>query len=263
MKLKEFKEDLGQGASLDMVLIPAGKFLMGSPASEFGRNDNETQHEVRLTKPFYMGKYEVTQEQWKAVMGTGFLWGLLQKLGHRRQDWEALLGTRFLWFGGNPSRIKGAKLPVTDVSWEDCQYFIKKLNSKTDGGYRLPTEAEWEYACRASTTSAYSIGNRLTKNDANYGGGTLGGTMTVGSYKPNAFGLYDMHSNVWEWCNDWHGSLQDGTVWNPNGTTAGEYRVIRGGAFNSVGSETRSSFRGGIMPTVREDSIGFRLARTQ
>lgn len=211
-----------------------------------------------------MGKYEVTQEQWEAVMGTGFLWGLLQKLGHRRQDWEALLGTRFLWFGGNPNRIKGAKLPVTDVAWEDCQYFIKKLNSKTDGGYRLPTEAEWEYACRASTTSAYSIGNRLTKNDANYyGGGTLGGTMTVGSYTPNAFGLYDMHGNVWEWCNDWHGSLQDVTVTNPNGATAGEYRVMRGGAFISAGSETRSSFRGGIMPTAREDSVGFRLARTQ
>ena len=118
MKLEEVKEDLGKSVSLDMVLIRAGKFIMGSPKHEFGRH-KETQHEVTLTKPFYIGKYEVTQEQWNALMRH------------------------------NASKTKGAKLPVTDVSWEDCQKFIKKLNEKTDGGYRLPTEAEWEYACRA------------------------------------------------------------------------------------------------------------------
>jgi len=120
-KLIESKIDLGKGVKLEMVLIPAGKFMMGSPGSEIGRVDNETQHEVTLTKPFYMGKYEVTQEQWQAVMGN------------------------------NPSRTKGAKLPVTNVSWNDCQDYIKKLNAKTNGGYRLPSEAEWEYACRAGT----------------------------------------------------------------------------------------------------------------
>ena len=118
---------------IEMVLIPAGKFIMGSPESEENREDNERQHEVTLTKPFYMGKYEVTQEQWES------------------------LGMR------NRSDIEGAKLPVTDVSWEDCQEFIKKLNEKTDGGYRLPTEAEWEYACRAGTKTAYSFGDNITK----------------------------------------------------------------------------------------------------
>ena len=129
--------DLGKDVKLEMVLVPAGKFKMGSPASEKRRDTVETQHEVTLTKPFYLGKYEVTQEQYEAVMGK------------------------------NPSATKGAKFPVTRVSWEDCQEFIKKINAKTNGGYRLPTESEWEYACRAGTTTAYSFGNSLTKSDAN------------------------------------------------------------------------------------------------
>ena len=117
--------DLGRGIELEMVLVPAGKFVMGSPKSENKRNPYETQHEVTLTKPFNMGKYEVTQEQWEAVMGN------------------------------TPSYLKGAKLPVTNVSWNDCQEFIKKLNVKTDGGYRLPTEAEWEYACSGHHDSVF------------------------------------------------------------------------------------------------------------
>jgi formylglycine-generating enzyme required for sulfatase activity len=113
----------------EMILIPAGKFVMGSPESEFGRFSNETQHEVTITKPFYMGKYMVTQEQWESVMGN------------------------------NPSEKKGAKLPVTDVSWEDCKELIEKLNKNTNCSYRLPTEAEWEYACKAGTSTAYSFAN--------------------------------------------------------------------------------------------------------
>ena len=120
-----------------MVMVPAGRFVMGSPANEKGHDDDDTQHEVTLTKPFYMGKYEVTQEQWHSIMGK------------------------------NPSITKGGKLPVTDVTWDDCKEFIKKLNAKTSGGYRLPTEAEWEYACRAGTRTAYSFGDSLTKSDAN------------------------------------------------------------------------------------------------
>ena len=216
---------------LEMVLIPAGKFKMGSPITEVGRDKGETQHEVTLTKPFYMAKYEVTQEQWESVMGN------------------------------NPSsRTKGAKLPVTNVSWEDCQEFIKKLNEKTSGGYRLPTEAEWEYACRAGTTTAYSYGDNLTKSDANIDGDSI---KAVGSYRPNAFGLYDMHGNVWEWCNDWYGSLQDGEVTDPRGAAKGEYRVLRGGSFNVVGSAARSSYRSIVTPTDRYSfDFGFRLART-
>jgi len=216
----------------EMVLVPAGKFMMGSPASEKDRDDDETQHEVTLTKPFYMGKYEVTQEQWESVMGT------------------------------NPSSTKGAKLPVTNVSWEDCQEFIKKLNAKTNGGYRLPTEAEWEYACRAGTSTAYSYGDEITPKDANYDDSKLGKPVAVGSYKPNAFGVYDMHGNVEEWCEDRYGSLQDGEVTDPKGPATGRNRVLRGGSFFSDGSRASSFFRLYFTPSGRIGVYGFRLART-
>jgi formylglycine-generating enzyme required for sulfatase activity len=224
--------DLGKDVKLEMLLIPAGKFKMGSPASEKNRFDVETQHEVTITKPFYMGKYEVTQEQWEAVMGN------------------------------NPSETKGAKLPVTDVSWEDCQEFIKKLNAKTDGGYRLPTESEWEYACRAGTTTAYSFGDKITPKDANYYDSKIDKPVAVGSYKPNAFGLYDMHGNVWEWCDeDWHGEYPF-AVTDPKGPATGKLRVLRGGSFYVIESGARSSNRYVITPTDRFFDLGFRLART-
>jgi len=220
--------ELGKDVKLEMVLIPAGKFMMGSPASEKGRDADETQHEVTLTKPFYMGKYEVTQEQWQAVMGD------------------------------NPSaRTKGAKFPVTNVSWEDCQDFIKKLNAKSNGGYRLPTEAEFEYSCRAGTTTAYSFGDSLTKADANIDGDS---TKAVGSYKPNAFGLYDMHGNVFEWCNDCYANYPAGAVIDPKGPATGKIRVLRGGSFGL--NLARSSSRNCFTPSVRGSGVGFRLART-
>ena len=230
---KEAVIDLGKGIKLEMVLISAGEFKMGSPMTEQGRSDNETQHEVTLTKPYYMGKYEVTQEQWEGVMGN------------------------------NPSsRNKGVKLPVTDVSWNDCQEFIKKLNAKTDGGYRLPTESEWEYACRVGTTTAYSFGDKITPKDANYEDSKIGKLVAVGSYKPNAFGLYDMHGNVWEWCEDRYGDYPKGAVTDPKGPT-GKYRVLRGGSVGLNESKARSSFRGYTAPFDRGDNYGFRLARTK
>ena len=230
--------DLGKGVKLEMVLIPAGKFKMGSHASEEGRRNVETQHVVILTKSFYMGKYEVTQEQWEAVMGD------------------------------NPSETKGAKLPVTNISWDDCQKFIKKLNGVTKGKYRLPTEAEWEYACRAVTTTAYSFGSKITPKDANYAGSKIGEPVAVGSYKPNAFGLYDMHGNILEWCEDkmGEGEMVDypaGAVIDPKGPETDRGRSLRGGAyFSGPDSELRSAARiwsadGGFV------SIGFRLARTK
>ena len=222
--------ELGKDVKLEMVLIPAGKFKMGPLKSEKSFLFNETQHEVTLTKPFYMGKYEITQEQWEAVMGK------------------------------NPSTTKGAKLPVTNVSWNDCQEFIKKLNASTKGGYRLPYEGEWEYACRAGTTTAYSVGDSLTKSDANIAGST---TKAVGSYKPNAFGLYDIHGNVWEWCEDWGGSYPKGAVTDPKGPENGRNRVLRGGSFNSDVSNARSSIRIYLSPLDRGDFGGFRLARTK
>ena len=222
--------NLDKGVKLEMVLIPAGKFMMGSPESEKGRSKDETQHEVTLTKPFYMGKHEVTQEQWESVMGK------------------------------NPSFTKGAKLPVTDISWEDCQEFIKKLNASTKGGYRLPYEGEWEYACRAGTSTAYSFGDSLTKSDANID--DFGGSKAVGSYKPNAFGLYDMHGNVFEWCEDWKADYPAGAVTDPKGPATGERRVLRGGSFYFSDSEARSSYRYDDTPSDRDSIFGFRLAKT-
>ncbi|MEN9671975.1 MAG: hypothetical protein RL553_240, partial [Planctomycetota bacterium] len=217
----------------EMVLIPAGRFMMGSPASEKGRFDYETQHEVTLTKPFYMGKYEITQKQYEAVMGD------------------------------NQSYTKGANLPVTYVSWDDSQDFIKKLNAKTNGGYRLPTEAEWEFACRAGTTTAYSYGDKITPKDANIRDleiAEIAKPAPVGSYKPNAFGLYDMHGNVWEWCEDWHGNYSSESVTDPKGPKTGDSRVQRGGSsLNSV-PEVRSFYRS--QSKGRNINHGFRLART-
>ncbi len=230
---KEEVIDLGKDVKLEMVLIPAGKFKMGSPANEKGRYGRETQHEVTLTKPYYMGNHEVTQEQWESVMEK------------------------------NPSRNKSAKLSVMNVSWEDCQEFIKKLNAKTKVGYRLPTEAEWEYACRAGTSTAYSFGNEMTTKDANYYDSKIGKPVAVGSYKPNAFGLYDMHGNVWEWCEDMYGDYPDGPVVDPKGPATGGNRVLRGGSFLDDESFARSSYRSyGFSPTLRNDLFGFRLART-
>ena len=252
--------DFGEGVKLEMVLVPAGKFKMGFTKKELadfkvdlqeaikkainkelGKEQIDwldiiisfqgKQHEVTLTKPFYMAKYEVTQEQWEAVMGN------------------------------NPSEIKGVKLPVTQVSWEDCQEFIKKLNRKTTGGYRLPTESEWEFACRAGTTTAYSFGGSLTKADANYGG--IANIKQVGRYKPNTFGLYDMHGNVWEWCEDWEGAYPAGAITDPKGAATANRRVLRGGSCLDLGPEVRSSCRLGSTPTDRTDGVyGFRLART-
>ncbi len=184
MRLEEVKEDLGQGVSLEMVLIPAGKFMMGSKED---RIESEMQHEVTITCPFYIAKYQVTQELWKSL------------------DM------------GNRSHEEGARLPATDVSWEDCKEFIKKLNASTKGGYRLPYEAEWEFACRAGTTTAYSFGAKITPKDANYIGSKIGKPVVVGSYKPNAFGLYDMHGNVWEWCEDWYGYYPALAITDPKG----------------------------------------------
>ena len=226
--------DLGKGIKLEMVFIPAGKFKMGSPETEKGRQKNETQHDVTLTKSFSIGKYEVTQEQWEALMGN------------------------------NPSVNVGPKLPVTNVSWVECQEFIKVLNSKTKGGYRLPTESEWEYACRAGTNTATAFGETITSKDANYDESKIDKPVSVGGYQPNAFGLHDMHGNVWEWCSDWYANYPDGPLADPVGPKEGARRVVRGGSFNYFHvSNIRSSYRGDfVLPSSRTIGIGFRLAKT-
>ena len=231
VKLKQEEENKAKLGIIEkeMVLIPAGKFIMGSPEFEKGRRDDERRYEVTLTKPFYLGKYEVTQEQWEVVMGN------------------------------NPSsRAKGAKLPVTEVSWDDCQEFITKLNAKTNCRYRLPTESEWEYSCRAGTMTAYSFGDTLTKIDANVDGDDI---KAVGGYKPNAFGLYDMHGNVWEWCEDRIADYPAGAATDPKGGATGMYRMLRGGSFDLGISRARSSVRFDSSQSSRTVNYGFRLAR--
>ncbi len=246
LKKKEImpKEFVINDVKFEMMPIEAGSFVMGSPEDEDGRENDELLHRVTLTKDFYMGKYEVTQEQWEAVMGN------------------------------NPSYFKGAKRPVEQVSWNDAQEFIKKLNAQDDvkrNGmkFRLPTEAEWEYACRAGTTTAYSWGNTLNGDKANCNGnypcgtelkGTyLKRTTDVGSYAPNAWGLYDMHGNVYEWCEDWYGSYDNGAVTDPKGAPSGSYRVLRGGSWSNLAWSCRSADRGNSGPTCRYFNFGFRL----
>jgi len=230
------KEIVHEATGIELVFIPAGKFLMGSPAGEAQRDNDETQHEVTISKPFYMGKYEVTQGQWQAVMGS------------------------------NPSYFKGGdRLPVETVSWDDCQEFLRKAGT----GLRLPTEAEWEYACRAGTRTPFNMGETISTDQANYEGNFVYGsgrkgeyrekTVEVGSFAPNAWGLYDMHGNVWEWCADWYGAYPGGAATDPTGAGSGQGRVLRGGSWYDVPWYCRSAFRGGLKPDARDLNFGFRV----
>jgi len=223
--------DLGKGVKLELVLIPAGKFMMGCPETEKDRQPIETQHEVTISKPFYMGKYEVTQEQYEAITGT------------------------------NPSTSKGAKNPVEIVSWDDAQEFCKKVSAKTGKTVRLPTEAEWEFACRAGTTTTYYTGD--TEADLNlaawYNHNSNGTTHPVGQKEPNAWGLYDMHGNVFEWCQDWYGEYPAGAATDPKGAANGQFRVLRGGSWNINPRNCRSANRIRVTPDSRNSFSGFRV----
>lgn len=235
---KELTVDLGKGVKLELVLIPAGEFLMGPPDSDkdVGRNE-KPQHRVRITKPFYLGKYPVTQEQWEAVMGS------------------------------NPSDFKGPKNPVERVSWEDCQTFLGKLNAKVGSGagkFQLPSEAQWEYACRAGSTTRYCFGDDESKlgEYAWYGETSGDTTHPVGKKKPNAWGLYDMHGNVWEWCQDWYdgGYYAKSRTDDPTGAATGSYRVDRGGGWLFNASDCRSAFRNWFDPGHRFRHLGLRVS---
>jgi formylglycine-generating enzyme required for sulfatase activity len=228
----QYVEDLGGGVTLEMAYIPGGTFQMGSPETEEGRDESESPHHEVMVMPFYMGKYPVTQEQWEVMMEN------------------------------NPSNFKGVKRPVETVSWDDAVEFCKRLSESTDKTYRLPSEAEWEYACRARTTTPFYFGVTITPELANYDN-KYNGTTEVGKFPPNAFGLYNMHGNVWEWCADpWHykyeGAPSDSRVWK-----GGEsHRVIRGGGWVNVAPFVRCAFRDYTALDSRDTDIGFRLART-
>ncbi len=232
----------------EMVVLPGGSFLMGLPPDQepdpfsnekpkaIGSANEKPQHRVQI-QSLAIGKYEVTQEQWFAVMGN------------------------------NPSANKGRTLPVEQVSWDDIQQFIAKLNQKTGQKYRLPSEAEWEYAARAGTTTEWSHGNDESKlgNYAWNARNSGGKTQSVGQKLPNAFGLFDMHGNVWEWTQDcWHnnyvGAPTDGNAWTTGCAENG--RVLRGGSWYYSPASLRSANRGRYIPGSRYSDNGFRLART-
>jgi formylglycine-generating enzyme required for sulfatase activity len=242
---REWENSLG----MEFVLIPAGSFDMGSPPGEPHRNGDEIQHKVTISRPFYMQTTEVTLKQWWEVMGKKF-------------------------FG----RRKGKEnSPVVKVSWFDCIEFIEKLNRMGEGIYRLPTEAEWEYACRAGTTSAYFWGENIDCSKAMYSnnprksdtcsdfvisrGLKVGCPAIVKSFPPNGWGLYDMHGNVWEWCRDFYGQYPKRAVVDPKGPGEGKERVRRGGSWFKDGWLCRSANRNMGHPASKYDTLGFRLVR--
>jgi formylglycine-generating enzyme required for sulfatase activity len=237
--------------SMEMIFCPPGTFAMGSPTSESGRGGDETQHQVTLTNGFYLGKYEVTQAQYQTVMN-GNSEGL----------------------NADPSQFKGSNRPVEKASWEDAQIFLSRLNSIEQSAgrlpngwkYVLPTEAEWEYACRAGTTTAYSWGNDINSSRANYnwdGGGNDGNdskqTVEIGQFSANPWGFFDMHGNVREWVHDWKANYLSGAQTDPEGPASGSSRVLRGGSWNFDGSYLRSAKRNGIPPSHRINNLGFRV----
>lgn len=232
------QEIIHETTGISLIYIPAGSFTMGSPEDEDGHGDDEGPcHQVTLTQGYYLGKYEVTQAQWEKLMGN------------------------------NPSDFKkaGARAPVEQVSWDDCQAFCLKAGS----GLRLPTEAEWEYACRAGTTTPFHYGNSLDASMANFDGNFpygqakpgefRGSTVEIGRFMPNAWGLYDMHGNVWEWCQDWYSDYENKSVKNPAGPETGAIRVLRGGGWNGQARSCRTTYRGGISPDGRHGGSGFRV----
>ena len=215
---------------------------MGSPTTESGRSTIETQHQVTLTQGFYLGKYEVTQAQYEAVM-TGNTDGLSATPSN---------------FSNNPNR------PVEKVSWNDIQVFLSRLNQSESTNipagwaYVLPTEAQWEYACRAGTTTTYYWGNSISSSNANYNR-NIGSTLDVGQYSPNAWGFFDMHGNVWEWIADRYGSYDSNAVTDPTGPASGSNRVFRGGSWGNPGTNLRSANRSSPNPSYRDINIGFRV----
>ncbi len=232
---------------MEFVFIPAGSFTMGSPPDEQNRSPSETPHPVEITSPFYMMTTEVTLEQWWTINGKR-------------------------WFG----RRKGPPdTPVTKVSWYDCAKFVNRLNELYPGTYRLPTEAQWEYACRAGTKTAFAWGDRITcdqamfANDASKAPACVESVRArgldpdrpapVGQYSPNAWGLFDMHGNVWEWCQDWYGDYPENAVEDPQGPESGPGKIRRSGSFFGPAHLCRSANRAYAHPAGRLKTTGFRL----
>jgi formylglycine-generating enzyme required for sulfatase activity len=228
---------------MEFVLVPSGRFTMGSPPGELGREPREVPHGVAISRPFYMGIHEVTQRQWQQVMGS-----------------------KPSWF-----HACGPDCPVERVSWRDVQAFIARLERLSSQRFRLPTEAEWELACRGGTATPFHTGADLTTEQANFDGeGPYGNsppgrfrrsTTKVGTFPPNALGLHDMHGNVWEWTQDWHCPYPAGPVTDPVGTCSTDFKVIRGGSWYFDANSARCALRYTHRPQDSGFSLGFRLVR--
>ena len=236
-------KEIANSIGIKLVLIPKGTFTMGSPKTEEGRFANETEHQVTISKDYYLGVTEVTQGQYEKVMGINPS-----------------------YFQGNKIRGSSSNHPVEVVSWEDAVEFCKKLavlpeEQKAGRVYRLPTEAEWEYACRAGSKTAYSFGeSSKSLGDYAWFGNSNGQTHPVGEKKANAWGLFDMHGNVWEWCSDWYDEYPTGAVSDPVGPREGTGRVPRGGSWNTGAAHCRTADRSRPGPSGRFYSHGFRVA---
>ena len=244
-----FEKTYTNNLGMEFVLIPSGTFTMGSPPNEPYRGISEGRHKVTISKPFYMQATEVTVKQWHSIMG------------RRMMEFQ------------NASD----NMPVTRVSWFDCMKFIKQLNKTGQGKYRFPTEAEWEYAARAGTTTAYSWGDTIDCKKAMYGNNSLKYNVCqlyiksiglqldqpapVKSYRPNPWGLYDMHGNVWEWCMDWFGDYEKNPVTDPKGPDSGTKRIRRGGSWFKYDYSCRSANRSFGHPATQYRTTGFRLVR--
>jgi formylglycine-generating enzyme required for sulfatase activity len=230
---KEITLDLGDGANMELVLIPTGSFMMGDAD---GQPDEKPVHKVTITRPFYLGKYHVTQRQWLALMVS------------------------------NPSDFKGAQLPVENVLWEDVRVFLRKLDAKfvaTGMRFDLPTEAQWEYACRAGGTTKFSFGDTESQlTDYGWFKDNAGGqTHPVGQKRPNAWGLYDMHGNVCQWCSDWYVNnyYQRSPAADPTGAEFSYHHVTRGGCLDDPASRCRTAYRNMNDPADRNHDVGFRV----